>query len=246
MSAVRFRLGTNISAFPLLRTFAHARFRLVLAIILAVAAAARAWQLIAESFANMSDYRGYFLSASRLAWQGVSPYHPLPVAPPATFLVGVVSSIDTPSFLMLFWPWAVMPDDLGRMVWIALEVLAVGGTVFAVYRGIGRPTAPEGLVAASLLVFFPPLRDSFQEGQVSLFIGLALALALLAHQRGRSWTGGAVLGLVIAIKLTPVLVLPYFLYRRDWRLCMAAVVTAAVLSLATLAAGWGYWPGVCR
>jgi hypothetical protein len=236
-------LGTNLTTLPVLRTLAHARFRLLLAAVLALAAAARSWQLVFESFANMSDYRGYFLSASRIAWQGVSPYHPLPVAPPGKFLVGVVSSIDTPSFLMLFWPWTVMSDEFGRLVWIALQVLAVAATLLAVYRGIGRPTVAEVLVAASLLVFFPPLRDAFHEGQVSIFMGLALALALLAHQRGRSSAGGAVLGLAIAIKLSPILVLPYFLYRRDWRLCLAAIGTALMISLATAAAGWmSYWP----
>jgi hypothetical protein len=236
-------LGTNLATVPVLRTLAHPRFRLLLATALALAAAARAWQLVSESFPNMSDYRGYFLSASRLAWQGVTPYHPLPLAPSGKFLVGVVSSIDTPTFLALFWPWTVMPEDLGRIVWIALEAMAVICILVGVYRGIGRPTPAEVLVAASLVVFFPPLRDSFQEGQVSIFIGLALALTLLAHQRGRPWVGGAVLGLAVAIKLTPILVLPYFVYRRDWRLCLGAVATAAILSLATLAAGWwSYWP----
>ena len=144
---------------------------------------------------------------------------------------------------MLFRPWAVLGDDAGRALWIALEIVAVVATMVAVYRGIGWPTPAEALVAASLVVFFPPLRDSIQEGQIGVFLGLAFALALLGHQRRRPLIGGLSLGAVIAIKLTPILVLPYFIYRRDWRLCLTALATAAALALLTLGFGWGhYWP----
>jgi hypothetical protein len=226
-----------------MRTFAHARFRLAVAGIFAVAAAARAVALVTESFANMDDYRRYFLVASRHAWQGISPYQPIGVAQPGQDL-GNVGAFMTPPFLMLFGPMTWLADDPGRAVWIAAEVLAVVISVVAVYRGIGRPTWAEGLAAASLVVFFPPLRDSMQEGQIGVFLAAGMALALLGHLRGRPVLGGAALGAIIAVKLTPVLLLPYFVYRRDWRLCLVAVATAAALALLTLALGWAhYWPG---
>jgi hypothetical protein len=37
--------------------------------------------------------------------------------------------------------------------------------------------------------------------------------------------------------------LAYFVYRRDWRLCLTAAVTTTVLSAVTLVWGWAsYWP----
>jgi hypothetical protein len=235
-------LGTRLAAFPLLRTLTNRRFRLMLACFVAAVASLRVIALVRESFANMDDYRRFFVVASRMAWQGVSPYRPIGVALPRQDL-GNVGSFMTPPFLMLFRPWTLLGDDAGRAVWITLELLAVVGTLVVVYRGMGRPTWAEALVAASLLAFFPPLRDSLQEGQIGLFLGLAFALALLGHQRGRPWIGGMALGAVIAIKLTPILVLPYFIYRRDWRLCLAALATAAALASLTLGLGWAhYWP----
>jgi alpha-1,2-mannosyltransferase len=206
--------------------------------VVAVVVTARLIALIGESFANMTDYRTFFLIAGRLAWHGANPYH---------LIVGTAFSwmpfLEAPAFLMLFWPWTLLPEELGRAAWIGLEILAVAGTLVAVYRGLGRPTPAEALVAASLVVLFPPLRDSFQEGQVGVFMGLAMALTLLAHQRGRPGLGGAALGAAIAVKLTPVLLLAYFVYRRDWRLCLTAAVTTTVLSAVTLVWGWAsYWP----
>ena len=232
-------LGTRILSLPLLRTFGHPRFRLLLAIVVAVVAAARLVALIGESFANMTDYRTYFLAAGRLAWHGNNPYH-LVEGGSSLFRTPV---LDAPAFLMLFWPWTVLPEELGRAAWIGLELLAAGGILLAVYRGLGRPTPAEALLAASLVIFFPPLRDSFQEGQLGVFVGLAMAVALLAHQKARPGLGGAALGAAIAVKVTPLLMLAYFAYRRDWRLCFVAAGSAAVLSLLTLACGWiVFWP----
>ena len=236
-------LGTRVSTIPILRTFAHAHFRLVLSIVFAVAAAARLFALILESFANMDDYRRFFVGPARLAWRGITPYHPIGVALPRQDL-GNVGTFLTPPFLVLLGPWTWFADDPGRALWIAAEIIAVVVTMVAVYRAIGRPTWAEALTAASLVVFFPPLRDSFQGGQIGVFLAAGFALALLGHQRGRPLLGGAALGLIIGAKLTPIVVLPYFIYRRDWRLCLASLATASALALVTLALGWGhYWPG---
>jgi hypothetical protein len=207
--------------------------------VLATLAAARLVALIGESFANMYDYRTFFLSAGRLAWHGNDPYHVVD-AGSSLFRTPV---LDAPAFLMLFWPWTVLPEDMGRAAWIGLELFAAAGILLAVYRGLGMPTPAEALLAASLVIFFPPLRDSFQEGQLGVFVGLAMALALLARQKGRPGLGGVALGAAIAVKVTPVLMLAYFAYRRDWRLCFFAVASAALLSLLTLAWGWmAFWP----
>jgi hypothetical protein len=226
-----------------LRTFARPRFRLGVAIVVGLAGAVRLGFLIGESFSSMDDFRRNFVPPARDAWHGTTPYHPLGVAPQGVDL-GHLGTFLTPPFMVLLGPFTLLADDPSRAAWIAAEILAVAITVVAVYRGIGRPSFAEALSAAAIVVFFPPLRDSFHEGQIGVFLAMGFALALLGHQRGRPLLGGAALGVIIAAKLTPILVVPYFIYRRDWRLCVMALASASVLVLVTFAVGWaGYWPG---
>ena len=54
--------------------------------------------------------------------------------------------------------------------------------------------------------------------------------------RGKEWAGGTILGLAIAVKLSPGLLLPYFAWKRRWRLLGITAVTT--LAWAVLPAVW--------
>jgi Glycosyltransferase family 87 len=76
------------------------------------------------------------------------------------------------------------------------------------------------------------LLEAGQNGHVDV-VGVALALAALlllarAKTKGRVITGGVLLGLAIATKVTPALVMPAVL-RRGWVLISASVLTAVSL-----------------
>src|SRR5437660_1035095 len=108
----------------------------------------------------------------------------------------------------------------------------------------------------------PGLR-TFASPQFRLAVALVVSTAALTHYAGvlavafnnmndfrasflpparQAW-GGILLGAAITIKVTPALLVGYFLWKRDWKLCAVALGTAAALGLATLAVGWGgYWP----
>jgi len=96
--------------------------------------------------------------------------------------------------------------------------------------------------------------EAGQNGHVDV-VGVALALAALlllarASSKGRVITGGVLLGLAIATKVTPVLVMPAVL-RRGWALISASALTAISLVYVphVLAVGQkiiGFFPGYLR
>jgi hypothetical protein len=106
-------------------------------------------------------------------------------------------------------------------------VLVLGGLLFGL-RMLGKDPRLAALWAWCPTV---PL-EAGQNGHVDV-VGVALTLAALlllarAKTRGRVITGGALLGLAIATKVTPVLVMPAVL-RRGWLMIPASALTAVSL-----------------
>ena len=76
----------------------------------------------------------------------------------------------------------------------------------------------------AVALWFGPVRETLGFGQVNVFL-MALVLIDVLRGRGR-WWGGILVGLAMAIKLTPAVFLLYFALRRDWRGLGRAVLAA--------------------
>lgn len=227
---------------PLARVFANPRFRELAAAVLLAGATVRLGLSLVEAFANMSDFRIVFIPNAVLAWHGVNPYRDIPLGAQGTFSGPLAGSVYTPTFLMLMWPWTWLPDAAGRITWILGELASLAGILVLVARGLGGMTRAQLMLGMALMMVFPPVRDSFNEGQVSLLLGFLVVAALFAAERGNPRLAGLCLGLAVAIKITPVLLVPYFLWRRRWGAAIYAGVVLALTIAATFALGWGaYW-----
>lgn len=107
--------------------------------------------------------------------------------------------------------------------------------------------ARRGWLAAALVapavVFVEPIRANFEFGQINVVL-MTLVIADCVPRR-TPWPRGLLLGLAIAVKLTPAVFLLYFLLRRDVRALL--VTTASVLGATLLGFAlawrdsWVYW-----
>lgn len=103
-------------------------------------------------------------------------------------------------------------------------------------------------IAGPAVIYLEPLRSNFDFGQINVVL-MTLVVADLVPRR-TPWPRGLLLGLAIALKLTPAVFLLYLLLRRDTR---ALVVSVASSILATaigfVVAGrdsWEYWTQTVR
>lgn len=80
------------------------------------------------------------------------------------------------------------------------------------------------LAVTAVALWSGPIRETIGFGQVNVFL-MALVLVDVIRGRGR-WWGGVLVGLAMAIKLTPAVFLLYFFLRRDWRGLATAVISA--------------------
>lgn len=89
------------------------------------------------------------------------------------------------------------------------------------------------LVFVLVALCFDSVCQDLRVGNISLLMLLLWSLILVLTLRQRDWGAGALLGVAFIIKLTPAIVLPYFVLTRRWRALAgfaASVVVLGVLS----------------
>jgi len=143
---------------------------------------------------------------------------------------------NPPIMALLLYPLLKLEPLAAAMTWFALKVgfaLVSFWWVFRLVETADRPVPPwvQGVV---VLLTLRPILGDLQHGNVNLFILFLVMGALTAYRYRRDVLAGLILALAIACKLTPALFLPYFLWKRAWRLLAGATVALALF----------FWPGI--
>lgn len=159
-----------------------------------------------------------------------------------------------PFAAILLTPFALLDSVPAKVVWTVLTfAVLIWCLVVLVRQAVkdgdsrlgpspARATRVAWVAGLSIPVMASyPFLHNMVVGQVSLFV---VALALCDHLLPRRWQG-ALVGLAGAIKLTPLVFLPYYLLTRQWRqaaVCLGAFAAATGLAFAVLpAASIAYW-----
>ncbi|HMZ14649.1 MAG: glycosyltransferase 87 family protein [Mycobacterium sp.] len=170
-----------------------------------------------------------------------------------------------PLSAILFAPFALLSLPAASAAITALTlVLLVVSTVIVLTRldvcagpgwaGVTREPAwvrccwvAMALIAPAV-VYLEPIRSNFDFGQVNVVL-MTLVLADTVPRR-IPWPRGVLLGLAIALKLTPAVFLVYFAVRRDGRAVAVALASfAGATLLGFLLAwrdSWEYWTTTIR
>lgn len=168
-----------------------------------------------------------------------------------------------PIAAVLFSPMAWMSLETATTVMSVLSVvlLVVSTTIVlagldvwrCAARGFGpawfRRTVLATIVVAVLLwLDLEPISNNFACGQINVVL-MTLVLADCVP-RTTPWPRGLLLGVAIAVKLTPAVFLLFLVLRRDWRAtCVALGTFAASVVLGFALAprdSWEYWTATLR
>ena len=134
-------------------------------------------------------------------------------------------------------------------IWIVLARLEVAQSwrVGGEAPWLRRCWLATGIVAASV-IWFEPVRANISFGQINVVL-MTLVIADCVPRR-TPWPRGLLLGVAIALKLTPAVFLLFFLLRRDLRAVLTALVSFAAATLLGFALAWQdsreYWTTTLR
>jgi alpha-1,2-mannosyltransferase len=103
-------------------------------------------------------------------------------------------------------------------------------------------------IVAPATVYLEPIRSNFEFGQINVVL-MTLVIADCVPKK-TPWPRGLLLGVAIALKLTPAVFLLYFLLRRDTRALLVSVASAVVATaigfLVAPRDSWEYWTETIR
>ncbi len=133
---------------------------------------------------------------------------------------------NPPIMAVLLEPLTYLPPRIGALTWFYLKVAMALLSLHWVFRLVeseGVPF-PAWAKALTILCSLKPIIDDLNHGNVNLFILFLVVAALTAYRLRRDFLAGTILALGIACKVTPALFVPYFLWKRSWRVLAGCVV----------------------
>jgi len=154
--------------------------------------------------------------------------------PPAVYQGGAAPPHGfryAPIVAFLLAPLGLMSVPTAAFVLFALKVAAVVyiGRVVARHAGVDGPLASLIVLALALVAGYAI--EEFRFGNVHFLCVMLMVLAFDAESRGRIIVAAVALGLAIAVKLTPVLLLAQFAWRRRFVLCAATLAVLVVFAV---------------
>jgi alpha-1,2-mannosyltransferase len=172
-----------------------------------------------------------------------------------------------PLAAVLFSPFALLSLDLASVAItaITLVLLIVAMTIVLTRldvwphplvgktRVTGEPAWLRrawlaAAIVAPAVLYLEPIRSNFDFGQINVVL-MTLVIADCVPRK-TPWPRGMLLGLAIALKLTPAVFLLYFMLRRDMRALIVTTVSAIVATVVGAAFAWRdsleYWTETVR
>lgn len=148
-----------------------------------------------------------------------------------------------PFFLFLFGPFVFLPYEAVEFVWLWVCILAFAVMVTAARRGFETVTPVRAGTRAVILIslfasakFFVAAADHFNV-HIIFFTLVVVSFYLLLKQR--QILAGILMALAITIKVSPILLLPYFALKKQWRfLAMTVAMIFAFNLLPAFYFGW--------
>jgi len=151
----------------------------------------------------------------------------------------------SPTFALLFAPFALLPPAVGLLAWDLANALVL-------LAAVGR-LLPRREAAIAALVILPEVFVSAQASQSNALVAGLIVLAFVALERSRLMSAAIAIGVGAAIKIFPLAALSFALpsrarWRFAWRWALVAAVLLAlplgVVPASLLQQEYRWWAGV--
>ena len=168
-------------------------------------------------------YAGQFILLGRDPYQAYLSGAELPMRQPGLEII----PSNSPPMLLALTLFSLLPWTVAKLVWLVVNLLLVYVCFRLVEKCLPFPNVlldrPTRVLFLLIFIDLSPTRIAIENGQTTLIVfALMLAAILLA---GRSWLlAGLLLGLALSKYSASLPVALFFLYHRNFRILMTAVL----------------------
>ncbi len=140
--------------------------------------------------------------------------------------------IYPPLLAICFVPLTILPIQTAAQLWFFINLTLYGLSLFLITQALELGSVTKMLPLLLIAAFlFPPALFTLYKGQVNIVVLLLLALAYWLYRRRLEAAAGVALGFAVMIKILPICLLLYFLWKRKYRLSLAGVATVLIISI---------------
>ena len=123
-----------------------------------------------------------------------------------------------PLLAILMVPFAFLPLGLSSALWYSISMGALIGTCKGLASFFESKNTRFWIPFTCIIVAIPPLLNTLTRGQLGTLSLYLTLLPFLLDQRGKKFSAGFILGFGIILKMSPLMILPfYFLLQKNWR-----------------------------
>lgn len=185
---------------------------------------------------KMGDFEVYHRAAER-AVAGEATYR---LSDPHRYLYA-------PVVTFLFFPLALVPKTLGKILWLAVNLAAVVSSLrISVKLLFEDGRAPPGFYALVLLLSSRFIDNNVGHGQINLILLWLVLQAYALAREERHPAAGLALAAAIATKIVPVVFLLQIVLERRWKFALWTVLGFAGLTILPVVWWWTAYPQVVR
>ena len=173
---------------------------------------------------NLIDFPVYYAAGRSLIGGRADLYSP-------DFALGPVMDYRYPPFfLIVLYPLWLVPYSAAAYIWFTMSAIEVACIVLIVIRTFPELRKSKTLVLLVVLAVAQYFVMVLHYGNAHLLVVALMFGSFYCVLWKKELAGGLLMGLAITIKVTPVLLLPYFILKRRWKLLAALCLFLVALN----------------
>jgi hypothetical protein len=182
------------------------------------------------------DFLSYYIGASAI--QEGKPIYTQETHESVSSAIGIRQVgryLYPPTLAVLIQPVLWVSPYAASLFWFFVNVVLLWIGVGLLLRQNNLRDYRTRVALLLLPVLFTPVLMTIYLGQVNMLVFLLIVLVWLTFLHGRQYTSGALVALAVWIKVWPIVLIPYFVWKREWKFVSGALIGLLLIGILTLA-----------